>query len=251
MIISTTVGAATHRDDPSWVGHLIVDLSQRRCHLICESSCHNHDVRLSGGGTENDTETILIVPRGRQVHHFDGAACKAEGHGPEGALTRPVGYLVERCPVTACQPEAISTVASSLPKQDVRGFHLDLTYSAYCMAPFFPSWLGNGTSRRACFIGGGVPGLPGMMAGDFIVAALSDEVEERKAALPARKGSSAVAGLAVQNVSRGRARFCSGGDQPRRAIEAADLVVDSILATNTKEKRPGKEWRRYAARWRW
>jgi hypothetical protein len=33
------------------------------------------------------------------------------------------------------------------------------------------------------------------------------------------------------------------GDQPRRAIEAADLVVDSIVATNTKEMCRAKEWR--------
>jgi hypothetical protein len=31
------------------------------------------------------------------VHHFDGAAGQSEGHGPEGALTRPVGDLVKGC----------------------------------------------------------------------------------------------------------------------------------------------------------
>jgi len=31
------------------------------------------------------------------VHHFDGAAGEAEGHGPEGALAGPVGDLVEGC----------------------------------------------------------------------------------------------------------------------------------------------------------
>ena len=31
------------------------------------------------------------------MHHFDGAAGEPEGHGPEGALTGPVGYLVEGC----------------------------------------------------------------------------------------------------------------------------------------------------------
>lgn len=37
-----------------------------------------------------------------------------------------------------------------------------------------------------------------MVAGVFMVVALSEELEERNAALPARKGSSAVAGFAVQ-----------------------------------------------------
>ena len=40
-----------------------------------------------------------------------------------------------------------------------------------------------------------------MVAGVFIVVALSEELEERKAALPARKGIRAVAGLAVHIVS--------------------------------------------------
>jgi hypothetical protein len=39
-----------------------------------------------------------------------------------------------------------------------------------------------------------------MMAGD----ARSDELEERKAALPARKGSNAVAGFAVQTLAAGK-----------------------------------------------
>jgi hypothetical protein len=80
-------------------------------------------------------------------------------------------------------------------------FHANSTYNAYCIAPFFPSWLGNGTSRRAIFIGGGVPGLPGMVAGVFMVVALSAELEERNAALPARKAINAVAGLAIRIVS--------------------------------------------------
>jgi hypothetical protein len=45
--------------------------------------------------------------------------------------------------------------------------------------------------------------LPGIVAGVFIVVALSEELEDRKAALPARNGSSAVAGLTVQAVRPG------------------------------------------------
>jgi hypothetical protein len=82
------------------------------------------------------------------------------------------------------------------------------------------------------------------VAGVFIVVALSEELEDRKAALPARNGSSAVAGLTVQAVSSGaEGDLCRGGDAPRRAIEAADLVVDSILPTNRKERVGAKEWR--------
>lgn len=58
-----------------------------------------------------------------------------------------------------------------------------------------------------------------MVAGDFIVVALLDELEDKKATLPARNGIKAVAGLA------------------RRAIEAADLVVESMFAKDSKERR--------------
>jgi len=64
--------------------------------------------------------------------------------------------------------------------------------------------------------------LPGIVAGVFMVVALSEELEERKAALPARKGMSAVAGLA------------------RRAIEAAYRVVENMIATDTREGREGR-----------
>lgn len=83
MIISTAICAAAHANDPSWIWHLIVDLSQRRCHFVCESACYNHDVRLSRRSAENDAESILVVSRCGEVHHFDGAAGETEGHGPE------------------------------------------------------------------------------------------------------------------------------------------------------------------------
>lgn len=33
------------------------------------------------------------------MHHFDGAAGEAKGHGPERALAGPVGDLIECCSV--------------------------------------------------------------------------------------------------------------------------------------------------------
>lgn len=45
-------------------------------------------------------------------------------------------------------------------------------------------------------------------------------------------------------------KFASGGHEPRRAIEAADLVVDSMMATrklNDRRVRSGEG----LARWRW
>jgi len=56
-----------------------------------------------------------------------------------------------------------------------------------------------------------------MVAGDCMVVALSEELDDMEAEHPARNDSRAVAGLT------------------RKAIEAADLVVDSILAMETKK----------------
>merc|ERR1711977_703119 len=82
---------------PSRLGHLIVDLSQRRSHLVRKSTSNDHNVRLARGRSENYTKAILIVTWGREMHHFDSATDKSEGHGPERALSRPVGYLIEGC----------------------------------------------------------------------------------------------------------------------------------------------------------
>lgn len=54
------------------------------------------------------------------------------------------------------------------------------------MAPFFPSWLGNGTSRRAFFTGGGAGGPSATNPGLCVCVADFEDVLERKAADPAR-----------------------------------------------------------------
>lgn len=95
MVVPAPVRATPHRNDPAWVRHLVVHLAQRGRHLVGQSAGDNHDVGLAGGGTENNAEAVLVVAGSGQVHHLDGAAGETEGHGPEGALSRPVCYLVE------------------------------------------------------------------------------------------------------------------------------------------------------------
>lgn len=95
MIIATTISTRSHTNNPSRIGHLIVDLSKCRCHLVGEGSGYNHDVGLTRRRSENYTKSILIVAGGGEVHHFDGTAGESEGHGPKGSLTRPVGNLIE------------------------------------------------------------------------------------------------------------------------------------------------------------
>ena len=103
MVITTSVRTASHRNYPSGIWHLIIDLSKRRSHLVCKGTGNNHNIGLSRGGTEDYTKSILIVPWGGEMHHFDGATGESEGHGPEGALTGPVGYLIEGCSAFGCQ----------------------------------------------------------------------------------------------------------------------------------------------------
>lgn len=99
MVITAAVGAGAHRDYPSGVRHLVINLAQGGRHLVCQGAGDNHNIGLTGGGTENDAKTVLVVARGREVHHLDGTAGETEGHGPEGALAGPVGDLVEGCSV--------------------------------------------------------------------------------------------------------------------------------------------------------
>ena len=99
MIISASICAASHADDPSRLWHLVVDLPESGGHLIGECAGNNHDIRLSRGSAENYSQTILVVSRCAEMHHLYGAAGKTECHGPKRALTSPIGYLVDSCAV--------------------------------------------------------------------------------------------------------------------------------------------------------
>ena len=97
MIVTATVCTAAHTNYPSRVWHLIIHLSQCRRHLVGQRARHNHNIALPWTRPEDYAQTILVVARRGEVHHFDSAASEAEGHRPERALTRPVGDLVESC----------------------------------------------------------------------------------------------------------------------------------------------------------
>ena len=172
VVVAATVGAATHGDDPSGLGHLIVDLAQSGCHLVGEGAGDNHDVGLTGRSTENNSHAILIVTGSGKVHHLNSAAGETEGHGPERALARPVCDLVKGGAVSHVRARTF------LPKS----FQYSKTYSAYCMTPCLPSWLGNGTSRCGfpviAFMGGGVPGPPLTSPGLWLTGAAGFVLEE-------------------------------------------------------------------------
>lgn len=90
VVVPASIGATSHRDDPSRFRHLIVDLSQRRSHFIRQRSSDNHHITLSWRSTENDSESILIVSGCRDVHHLDCATSQTECHWPDGSLTGPI-----------------------------------------------------------------------------------------------------------------------------------------------------------------
>lgn len=99
VIVAAAVGTRAHGNDPARLGHLIVHLAQGRRHLVGQGAGDNHDIGLTGRGTENDAQTILIVTGRGEMHHFDGTASETKGHGPKGGLTTPVYDLVEGCAV--------------------------------------------------------------------------------------------------------------------------------------------------------
>src|SRR6185503_11362208 len=94
MIVAAAVGAGAHRDHPARLRHLVVDLAQRRRHLVDERTGDDHDVRLARASAEDDAEAVQVVARGARVHHLDRAAGEAERHRPERAGARPVDQLV-------------------------------------------------------------------------------------------------------------------------------------------------------------
>ena len=88
-------GAAAHGNDVLGVRHLVVNLAQRRGHLVGQGPGNNHDVRLPRRRAENHTEPLHVVPGSRGVHHLNSAAGQAEGHGPKRSLPRPVDQIVD------------------------------------------------------------------------------------------------------------------------------------------------------------
>lgn len=83
VVVPATVGAAAHADNPPRIGHLVVHHAQRGGHLVRQCPRHDHHVRLSWRGSKDDPQSVLVIARGGQVHHFHGAAGQAEGQGPQ------------------------------------------------------------------------------------------------------------------------------------------------------------------------
>ena len=96
VIVAAAVRARAHRDDPARLGHLVVDLAQRRRHLVDQRAGDDHDVRLARARAEHDAEPVEVVAGRAGVHHLDRAARETERHRPRRPGARPIDELVDR-----------------------------------------------------------------------------------------------------------------------------------------------------------
>ena len=94
MVVTPSVGAGSHRNNPSRFWHLIVDLTKGGCHFVGKSTGDDHNIGLTRRSSKDHTETFHIITGGSGVHHFDGATRQSKGHGPQGTLSCPVYQVV-------------------------------------------------------------------------------------------------------------------------------------------------------------
>lgn len=118
VVVASSICAAAHGDNPFRLWHLIIDLTEGWCHLVCQRPRNDHDVRLARGRSEDDPESIKVIsagptlttsaklfreqllinsifpPRGSRMHHLDSTTSEAEGHGPDGSRASPVNHRV-------------------------------------------------------------------------------------------------------------------------------------------------------------
>lgn len=94
MVVPATIGARPHTDHPARVRHLVVDLTQSRCHLVGKGASNDDEVCLPWRGPKDDAHSVLVVAWSREMHHLDSAASEAEGQGVHGTLSDPVDEVV-------------------------------------------------------------------------------------------------------------------------------------------------------------
>ena len=96
VIVAAAVCAGAHRNDPARLRHLVIDLAERRRHLVDECPRHDHDVGLPRTAAEHDAEPVEVIARRSCVHHLDRAAGETESHRPQRTGPRPVHQVVDR-----------------------------------------------------------------------------------------------------------------------------------------------------------
>ncbi|MNJ65303.1 hypothetical protein D3C77_613110 [compost metagenome] len=94
MVVTAAIGTGAHGNHPTRLGHLVVDLAQRRRHLVAQRASDDHQIGLTRAGPEDDAELVQVVAGRARVHHLNRATGQTEGHGPHGAGLRPIKELV-------------------------------------------------------------------------------------------------------------------------------------------------------------
>src|SRR5688572_2316054 len=94
VVIAAAVGAAAHADHVLGVRHLVVDLAQRRGHLVAQRAGDDHHVRLARAGARGDPEALHVVARHVDVDHLDRAAGEPERHPPQAAGAGPLEQVL-------------------------------------------------------------------------------------------------------------------------------------------------------------
>jgi hypothetical protein len=95
MVIAAAIGAATHRNHPARLRHLVIYFAQSRRHFVGQRTSHNHHITLAGAGARNNSESVEIVARHVGVDHFNRTAGQSEGHRPQAASARPVHHFIQ------------------------------------------------------------------------------------------------------------------------------------------------------------
>src|SRR5687767_7145798 len=83
---AAAVGAAAHGDDVLRVGHLVVEATDGRDHLVGDRAGDDDEVGLAGAGREGDDPEAhdVVAGRGQGRAHLDGAAGETPLERPEG-----------------------------------------------------------------------------------------------------------------------------------------------------------------------
>src|SRR5690606_14539531 len=94
VVVAAAVCTGAHGYHPARFGHLVVNLAKRGCHLVAQRASHDHHVRLTWTGPEDDAELVHVVTCRAGLHHLNRTTGQPKRHGPKRAGFRPVQKLV-------------------------------------------------------------------------------------------------------------------------------------------------------------
>ena len=94
VIVPAAIGTGTHRDHPTGLRHLIVNLAQRRSHLVGQRTGDDHHVGLARRWARDHTKTVEVVARHVRMDHFHSTAGQTKRHGPQRTRLGPIHHRV-------------------------------------------------------------------------------------------------------------------------------------------------------------